>query len=50
METIRAERGEGSRQDGLRHAAAVGAAQRGISADDAVAYIRRRSPARWESG
>jgi hypothetical protein len=45
MKTVNAEIREGSRQDGLRYAAAVGAAQSGISADDAVAYIRRRTQA-----
>ena len=41
-ETVEAEVRPGSRHDALLYAAAVGAAQRGISPDEAAAYIRRR--------
>lgn len=41
-ETIEAEVRPGSRHDALLYAAAVGAAQRGISPDEAASYIRRR--------
>ena len=43
LETIEAEVRPGSRQDALRYAAEVGAAQRGISAEDAASYIKRHS-------
>ena len=41
-ETIEAEVSPGSRRDALLYAVAVGAVQRGISLDQAAAYIRRR--------
>lgn len=43
LETVEAEVRRGSRHDALRYAATVGAAQRGISPEDAASYIRRRS-------
>jgi hypothetical protein len=43
LETIEAEVRYGSRHDALRYAVMVGAEQRGISAEDAASYIRRRS-------
>jgi hypothetical protein len=43
METVKAEVRRGSRHDALMYAARVGAAQQGISPEDAAAYIRRRS-------
>jgi len=43
LETVEVEVRCGSRHDALRYAAMVGAAQRGISAEDAASYIRRRS-------
>jgi len=36
----------GSRKEALRYAAELGAAQRGIPLQDALAYIKRRSR-RW---
>jgi hypothetical protein len=45
-ETIDAEVRDGSREDALRYAAELGAAQRGVSLQDALAYIKRRS-GRW---
>ena len=44
LETVEAEVRPGSRQDALRYAATVGAAQRGISPNEAVTYIQRRIP------
>ena len=38
----------GSRHDALHYAATVGAAQHGITADQAMEYIRRRNPERWQ--
>jgi ParB-like nuclease domain len=49
LETIEAEVRLGSRQDALRYAAKVGAAQRGISSEEATSYIRRRSQRRPSS-
>ena len=46
-ETIEAEIRHGTRHDALRYAAAVGAAQHGITADEAVERIRRRDPGHW---
>jgi ParB-like chromosome segregation protein Spo0J len=46
LETIEAEVRLGSRQDALRYAARVGAAQRGISPEEAASYVRRRSQRR----
>ncbi len=40
--TVEAEVRTGSRHDALLYAAAVGAAQRGISPEEAASYIRRR--------
>ncbi len=45
-QTIDAEVRHGSREDALRYAAELGAAQRGIPLQDALAYIKRRS-GRW---
>jgi hypothetical protein len=42
LEAVEAEVRQGSRHDALLYAAAVGAAQRGISSDEAASYIRRR--------
>ena len=47
-ETIDAEMHHGSRHDALHYAATVGAAQHGITADQAMEYIRRRNPERWQ--
>jgi ParB-like chromosome segregation protein Spo0J len=47
LETVEAEVRHGSRHDALRYAATVGAAQQGLSPDDVVLYIRRRSQGRW---
>jgi hypothetical protein len=49
LETIEAEVLPGSRRDALRYAARVGAAQRGISPDDAALYIKQRSQNHWPS-
>jgi hypothetical protein len=50
LETIETEVRPGSRQDALRYAATVGAAQRGISPEEAASYIiRQRSQRRWSS-
>ncbi len=43
LETVEAEVRCGSRHDALRYTARVGAAQRGISAEETASYIRRRS-------
>ena len=43
LQTVEAEVRPGSRQDALRYAAEVGAAQRNISADEAASYIKRHS-------
>ena len=43
LQRIEAEVRRGSRHDALRYAAAVGAAARGISLEEALSYIRRRS-------
>jgi ParB-like nuclease domain len=45
-ETIDVEVHHGSREDALRYAAELGAAERGIPLQDALAYIKRRS-GRW---
>jgi hypothetical protein len=50
LETVEAEVRRGSRHDALRYAAAVGAAQRGISLEEAASYIRRRSQDRLDLG
>jgi hypothetical protein len=47
LETVKAEMRRGSRHDALRYAAKVGAAQHGISLEDAASYIRRRSPGHY---
>jgi ParB-like chromosome segregation protein Spo0J len=49
LETVEAEVRPGSRHDALRYAAKVGAAQRGISPEEAALYIRRRSQDLWNS-
>ena len=41
LETVEAEVRCGSRHDALRYAARVGAAQRGLSPEEAVSYIER---------
>ena len=46
LETVEAEVRCGTRHDALRYAATVGAAQRGISPDAAVSYIRQHSQGR----
>ena len=45
LETVEADVRRGSRHDALRYATAVGAAERGISAEEAASYIERRSRA-----
>ena len=50
LETVEAEVRVGSRQDALRYAARVGAAQRGISPEEAAAYIERHAQERRTSG
>jgi ParB-like chromosome segregation protein Spo0J len=47
LETVEAEVRRGSRQEALWYASTVGATQRGISAEDATSYIRRRSQGLW---
>jgi|SRR5215213_1709998 len=42
-ETVEAEVRRGSRHDALRYATTVGAAERGISPEEASSYIERRS-------
>jgi ParB-like chromosome segregation protein Spo0J len=49
LETIEAEVRRGSLHDALRYAATIGAAQRGISPEEAASYIRRHSGSRWRS-
>lgn len=49
-ETVAAEVRKGSRQDALRYAAIAGAAQRGISVEQALDHIRDRSRDRWGEG
>jgi hypothetical protein len=50
LETVEAEVRRGSRHDALRYAATVGAAERGISPEEAASYIiRRRSQGLWPS-
>ena len=49
-ETVEAEVRRGSRHDALRYAATVGAAQRGISPEEAAAYIERHAQERPTSG
>jgi ParB-like chromosome segregation protein Spo0J len=50
LETVEAEVRRGSRHDALRYAATVGAAERGISPEEADFYIiRRRSQGLWPS-
>jgi ParB-like chromosome segregation protein Spo0J len=46
LETLEAEVRVGSRHDALRYAAKVGAAQRGISPEEAAAYIERHAQER----
>ena len=47
LETLEVEVRRGSRQDALRYAATLAAAQRGISPEEAASYIRRRSQGLW---
>jgi ParB-like chromosome segregation protein Spo0J len=47
-DAIEAEVRHGSRHDALRYAATVGAVQHGVTADEAMEYIRRRSPEQWQ--
>ena len=49
LETIEAEVRRGSWHDALQYAAAVGAAQQGISTEEVASYIRRRSQGLWTS-
>ncbi len=50
LETVEAEVRRGSRHDALRYAATVGAAERGISPEEAASYIiRRRGQGLWPS-
>ena len=49
LETVEAEVRSGSRHDALRYAARVGAAQHGISPEDAAAYIERDAKERRTS-
>ena len=42
LETLEADVRRGSRHDALRYAAAAGAAERGISAEEAASHIERR--------
>jgi hypothetical protein len=50
LETVEAEMRTVSRHDALRYAARVGAAQRGISPEEAVSYIERYARDRRSSG
>jgi hypothetical protein len=50
LETIEAEVHTGSRHDALRYAARVGAAQGGISPEEAASYIERRAQDRRTLG
>jgi hypothetical protein len=43
LETVDAQMRRGSRRDALRYAATAGAAERGISPEEAASYIERRS-------
>ena len=43
LETVEAQVRKGSRHDALRYAAGVGAAQRGISQEEAASHIERRA-------
>ncbi|MDQ3863490.1 MAG: hypothetical protein M3317_08330 [Actinomycetota bacterium] len=49
-ETVEAEVRSGSRHDALQYAAAVGAAQRGLSPEKATSYIERRAKEHRTSG
>jgi hypothetical protein len=49
LETVEAEVRCGSRHDALRYAARVGAAQRGISPEEAASYIERHASDRRTS-
>jgi hypothetical protein len=49
LETVEAEVRRGSRQEALRYAATVGAAQHGISPDEVVSHIRQLNQGRWTS-
>lgn len=49
LETVEAEVRRGSRHDALRYAAMMGATQRGVSPEDIISYIRRRSQGSWNS-
>jgi hypothetical protein len=42
LKTVEAEVRRGSRHDALRYAATIGAAQRGVSPEEAASYIKRR--------
>jgi len=48
LQTIEAEVRSGSLHDALRYAATVGAAQRGISPEEAASYIERHARACYE--
>jgi len=50
LETVEAEVRSGSRHDALRYAATVGAAQRGISPEEAASYIEQYAQDRRTSG
>src|SRR5512132_181553 len=47
-ETIEAEIRHGSRHDALTYAATVGAAQHGITTEEAMRHLRQRGPGRWK--
>ena len=49
-ETVPAVIRTGSRRDALRYAAVTGAAQRGISVEEAFGHIEDRSAGRWGEG
>jgi ParB-like chromosome segregation protein Spo0J len=46
-ETVLADLRKGSRRDALRYAAVTGAAQRGISVEEALGHIKGHTGGRW---
>jgi ParB-like chromosome segregation protein Spo0J len=46
-QTVTAEVRKGSRRDAVRYAAELATVQRGISREDALGHIRRRTAERW---
>ena len=49
-ESIEAEIRDGSAHDALRYAATIGAKQRGLSQEEVMRHLRRRSSSRWGHG